>query len=417
MKTICTLLPHGKSVFFYYLLPFFLFSHFCFAQPDYDFRNPVLVSGTDKLTGAKYRFSNVKTGTDALVTITNRTNGVTISLVDGASGFAEAFQPSITIPAHKSGYIEFTIDFVITGTSILLPQLEVPATPIDVDGQAGTVYEYDLVQLINGYTDFNTIGNELTITFPAGWSQGTNAGGIDYSGIDTGARQVMYTVVNGNISSLIIRVGANNLSGSSQTRLRSIYFKKFIYPSSILPAPVLTLFNGSSLDKQVDLKWTLAADNSIQSVIIERAFDPAHFEAIGQVSVIVHDQVKQYTFIDNNIQRDKIYYRLKLITANGQTQFSKMLAFHLEEAGKVAFSVYPSVITNSANATITAARNQQASLEIVDCNGSTVNRQRINLQQGYNNLTIDGLTGLQRGTYVVLAKLSDMTYSRKVLVR
>ena len=33
-----------------------------FAQPDYDFRNGILISGTNLQVGALYRFNNVKSG-------------------------------------------------------------------------------------------------------------------------------------------------------------------------------------------------------------------------------------------------------------------------------------------------------------------------------------------------------------------
>ncbi len=44
----------------------------------------------------------------------------------------------------------------------------------------------------------------------------------------------MFSVVNSNISSVVLRVGADNKSNSSLERLRSIYFQKFTYPNSVL---------------------------------------------------------------------------------------------------------------------------------------------------------------------------------------
>ncbi len=100
------------------------------AQPDYDFRLPVLESGTGYNVGATYRFSNTKPGIDALVTITGYSGGLILEDIDGGSGFVEAFQPVIRIPAFSSGYIDFTIVFVIGGTSTPMLQTEVPATPL-----------------------------------------------------------------------------------------------------------------------------------------------------------------------------------------------------------------------------------------------------------------------------------------------
>jgi hypothetical protein len=60
-----------------------------FCQPDYDFRNSILVSGTDKQIGAVYLFKNVKTGVDATVTILDITGGVTLNTIDRGSGYNE----------------------------------------------------------------------------------------------------------------------------------------------------------------------------------------------------------------------------------------------------------------------------------------------------------------------------------------
>ena len=207
------------------------------AQPKYDFRNATKISGTDRQAGALYRFPNVRTGTDALVTITTITGGLTLDNLDGtSSGFAEAFQPVITAPANSKGYVEFSIVFVTAGTSTPVMQTEVPITPIDVDGQVNKVYEFDDIYRYTGsYVDYNMLGGELQVSYPtASLVEGMNIAGVDYGGVDTTAKQVMFTVVNASISTLVVRTGADNKSNSSQQRLRSLYFQKFIYPNSIL---------------------------------------------------------------------------------------------------------------------------------------------------------------------------------------
>lgn len=232
MKTNCTLIKVALFSLFILILHTSVL-----AQTKYDFRNSSKISGTDRQVGALYRFPNVRAGVDALVTITAITGGLTINTLDAtSSGFAEAFQPTITLPAHSKGYAEFSIVFVTNGTSTPLTQSEIPVTPIDVDGQSGQVYEYDeIFRSSSSYVDYNLLGNELNISYPStNKVVGTNTAGIDYPSIDTTAKQVMFTVVNANTTTLVIRTGADNRSNSSQQRLRSLYFQKFNYPNSIL---------------------------------------------------------------------------------------------------------------------------------------------------------------------------------------
>src|SRR3989337_361216 len=103
------------------LLAGFLMSIRSYAQPDYDFRNPVLVSGTDRQIGAVYLFSNVKTGVDARLTITNISPGIVVSELDGASGYPEALQPTLNADPYTNGYLEMYIEFLFAGTSTLYP--------------------------------------------------------------------------------------------------------------------------------------------------------------------------------------------------------------------------------------------------------------------------------------------------------
>lgn len=219
-------------------LLFFLFSIAANGQARYNFRNAVKITGTDRQVGAQYRFSNVHTGADALVTITAITGGLIINTLDGtSSGFDEAFQPIITLPAKSKGYAEFTIQFVTAGTTTPMIQTEVPITPIDIDGITGDIYEFDEIFLsATSYVDYNLMGNEIALTFPAANRVvGTNTRGITYNGVDTTAKECMFSVVNAGISSLVVRVGADNKENhTSDQRLRSMYFQKFTYPNSVL---------------------------------------------------------------------------------------------------------------------------------------------------------------------------------------
>lgn len=88
------------AVFLYLLLLIASFS--IKAQPDYRFKNPVLISGTNLTVGSKYRFNNVKPGIDGIMTIADLTGGMTLSELDGGSGFDDAFQPYINCAAKNA---------------------------------------------------------------------------------------------------------------------------------------------------------------------------------------------------------------------------------------------------------------------------------------------------------------------------
>jgi hypothetical protein len=245
------------------------------AQPDYDFTNSIQVSGsgtyTNVMVGDVYRFLNVKPGVDALVTITDITGGITVTDLDAGSGYPEALQPTLLVPPFTSGYLEMYFEFIDHTTDLPLTMAEVPVTCIDVDGMLNNdslgnpLNEFDQINLGGGYVDYDLLGGELTVSQSGSWFNGTNIGGIDYPGRDTAAKQVMFTVVNTNVPSFVIRVGANNQSTKQSTRLRSVYFKKFKYASGLLPvyADGLISFKGVKKENEVVLKGSDQSRNIV----------------------------------------------------------------------------------------------------------------------------------------------------------
>lgn len=211
-----------------------------YSQPDYSFAGSTLLSGTDLDVGAVYLFPTVRPGVDARMTITDISPGIGLTELDGASGYAAALQPTITAEPWTTGYVEMTIRFVTAGTNTDLNQPQIALTSIDVDGSTdyddedNNLYEYDMVNMGGGYYDMNTAGGELSVTQSGNWFTGKNIAGIDYPGRDTASQQVMFSVINANVTSLIVRVGVINQTANSASRLRSIYFKKFVYQNSIL---------------------------------------------------------------------------------------------------------------------------------------------------------------------------------------
>jgi hypothetical protein len=212
-----------------------------FSQPDYAFANPTRLSGTHLKEGAIYRFSNVRPGIDARMTITFISDGIEVTELDGSSGYPATLQPTITAEPWTSGYVEMQITFYEGGTLTPMAQPQLAVTPFDVDGVTNhdghgrNLYEFDQINLGGGYVDFNTIGGELSISeTPDHWVTGTNISATDYPGRDTSAQQVMFSVINNNVTTMTLRVGVNNETSSSASRQRAVYFKKFVFNNSIL---------------------------------------------------------------------------------------------------------------------------------------------------------------------------------------
>ena len=251
-------------------------------------------------------------------------------------------------------------------------QTEVPATPIDVDGQtyaSGNVYESDEFDMgPGGYVNYDMMGNEITVTQAGSLVSGNNIAAIDYPGVDTTARQVMFTVVNSNISTFYYRVGGTNNSDASRQRLRSVYFKKFWYNNALLATGSLLNFVGVSREANVQLNWSLSAKSNVISVNVERSSEGRNFTKIADLSVGNNDVTvkQQYTDINSSSVN---FYRLKLNYADGHVKYSDVLVFNNKLNAVKTFKVYPNIIQSDANISLVADSRQQASLSIYDFSG------------------------------------------------
>ncbi len=401
-------------VFFVYIL-LVMFSFSSYAQPDYDFSSGSLVSGTDRQIGAQYFYKNVKPGVGAFVTITNISAGIKVSDIDAGSGYTEALQPTLEVDPATSGYLEMRIDFVNGASSVPMLQLEIPVTCIDVDGVTGSVFEFDQITWgASAYMDYDMIGTELSINSSPGWMSCRNIGGVDYPGRDTSAKQVMFSVINANLSSIFIRVGANNINTSSvATRLRSIYFKKFIYANSFLAQPALVAFRGIEKNKTVELNWDLATDHHLAKVVVEKN-NSGTFKPISEFWM--NDAGKQLAFrySDNEQLTNTTYYRLKMISANGFVQYSNILAFRSSTDNQHTFKVYPSAVHSNATVSLRSDKAGTAFFKLVDMSGRVVFQQNIMVQEGTNNVVVNGFDKLTTGNYIALLKNGNELVQQKI---
>jgi hypothetical protein len=406
-----------------YGLFLFLLPIASFAQPDYDFRNGTLISGTDLQIGAMYRFNNVKSGVDAFVTIIFISPGVTVSELDGNSGYPEALQPTLISAPGTNGFLEMQFDFLYAGTNTPFTQAKLPVTPIDVDGYnnfdglGNDVREFDEIDLGGGYINYDLLGTELMMSQSGNVFRGYNTAGIDYPGRDTSARQVMFTVVNFNVTSCIIRVGVDNRTTVTTTRLRSVYFKEFWYANGLLPSAGLLSFSGIQKTNGNELNWELAADCGFTGITIERSHDGKKFNSIDYKSIPVSSQIIKQNYTDAIQAEGNVYYRLKLQNTNGKYSYSNILIMKSKTSAVQGFKVYPNLVESGATINLSTIKNENAELMIVDISGRIMSRQQARLSQGKNSIQLNDTDRLIAGNYLVVLSVGNEKMIQKIIKR
>lgn len=112
-----------------------------------------LVSGTAKQVGSVYRFSNVSSGVDALVTLNAlQANSLPRWLEGDLGGQLQG--------AQTNKYFDMTVNLVQTGTATAISPVDLVLTSFDVDGSAGEPYS-DGIEYFSPAATFTGAGSQL----------------------------------------------------------------------------------------------------------------------------------------------------------------------------------------------------------------------------------------------------------------
>ncbi|MGB0870824.1 MAG: beta strand repeat-containing protein, partial [Flavobacteriales bacterium] len=191
----------------------------CNDIDNYSFNNSNLISGADLNTGAVYRFPNVKSGVDGLVTILNQdandpsNSQFGLENLDDNANHQNYWKPIIY---RNTKFIEFKVDFVYSGTSTPVNIDEMIVNLVDIDGSSSYVEYYEFTNYSNYSTEVNT---NLTVQENNGALKilGHNQ---SYSGVSLTATDVLASVNFENKNSFTFKIGVqyanespSNLSG------------------------------------------------------------------------------------------------------------------------------------------------------------------------------------------------------------
>ena len=278
------------------------------------FKNAQLISGIDKQDGAIYRFSNVNSKVDAIVTIEGRssTNVKLVSFDMDNTGHDKAFQPRVgygndnTPDGLTDWWMEFSIKFVGTGTNNPAAVDSFKVTALDIDGNGQKINEWVSFYNSKSYKFESTtqlIGsNILELINSVSTVVGRKFVGPtdNYVDVDTNATNVMVTNSYETINSFKFRAGATSTGANgASNRMYSFYFKSFSYkdPTEFRLPLVLLSFNTTLVDKKVNVNWTTGKEKELSHFVIERSTNGLDYTEVGMVMASGSSNVKiDYSF-------------------------------------------------------------------------------------------------------------------------
>jgi hypothetical protein len=172
------------------------------------------------------------------------------------------------------------------------------------------------------------------------------------------------------------------------------------------PLPVQYLsFDAVVNDKSILLKWLTTQEVNNSHFEVERSFDMNNYSNIGLVldGFLVNGTNKSYQFKDNSAElqgRSMVYYRLKQFDIDGKFTYSKVLPVRLQAKANTLMQVSPNPFIENLNVRFSSTENGVAQIRIINATGQTLLSKQSTISKGYNNIQIDGLSGLATGMYV-----------------
>lgn len=182
-------------------------------------------------------------------------------------------------------------------------------------------------------------------------------------------------------------------------------FSGFIVRTGALIVPVTLLsFNARVQNNDALVQWTTENEINHSGYDVQYSIDGRNFNTAGNTRTQNGSGVKQYAYTHANAAAigSKLYYRLKIVSLNGEVAYSNIVLVRF--GGKEWITdVYPNPVKSTVNITATAPAGKYISIRIVDMNGKQVASQRLS-GNGSHSINVSNISS---GIYMLEALLPD----------
>ncbi|MCB0488767.1 MAG: T9SS type A sorting domain-containing protein [Cyclobacteriaceae bacterium] len=191
-------------------------------------------------------------------------------------------------------------------------------------------------------------------------------------------------------------------------------FFNWVASQSGSPLPVeLLFFVANSISGSVELEWATSSELNFDYFSIQRSTNGKDFEEIGQAHGHgTTEERHDYSFVDESVLVQKLYYRLKTVDFDGYTEYSNIAI--IDFSGAKTAVVYPNPVEDGRLfAKFNFDLTDKTYVEITDMVGST--KLSLVLPNSGTDLLIP--ISIEPGTYILLLKTGDFKSIQRIVVK
>jgi hypothetical protein len=175
------------------------------------------------------------------------------------------------------------------------------------------------------------------------------------------------------------------------------------------PLPIYLLsFTGKAVASENQLNWSTSQEINSKQIEIERSSNGTGFTKIGSVLAQGFSNSRtDYAFTDNNVKGGTMFYRLKLVDADGQSRYSDIIVIKRDTRALTISRVMPNPFNDKVDIELIAENSNLSVLSLYDMGGSIVKTMSVKTKKGVNLVQLTELGALGSGSYILRIKNDD----------
>ena len=316
------------------------------------------------------------------------------------------------------------------GDGLMLPYDNQPAvfggtgiTPYDHDADNTPDYR-DLDTDADGLVD-RVEGNDYNLN-------GSPDDNVTPTGLDTDGDGLdnRYDSLNSvtNIKGTSYRMGASgSFTGDAAPGSRTTVQRTLLPPFQVdrdwrfagyvLPVQFVKLA-GLLQTNKVSLNWIVIASKEVDRFEVERSTDNRNFIKTGTVTQLVKlNEQQSFSFMDDvtGVNKDIIYYRIKVIGKAGEIQYSNILVIRRQQT-QTQLTIIPNPANDYVSISFFAQKESEITIRLIDNVGKMVLKQNQQVNKGSNTLQLAGLSKYSNGVYMLQLFVNDEVITQKLVL-
>ncbi len=193
----------------------------------------------------------------------------------------------------------------------------------------------------------------------------------------------------------------------------------FAVDNIIITAPDLVpielfYFNGKNAENSVMLEWATVSELNNDFFTIEKSTNGTEFTEIATIGGAGNsNEIRHYTYTDNDVPPDIVYYRLKQTDFDGTASYSKVISMEINAPPDIV--VYPNPPDEYLFVEISGMKGEVVFIEFIDMMGRRHLSQQMEIEYDSQTLpvAVDALSG---GGYVLRIVSSKHIITRKIKI-